>query len=281
MNTTSYFARLERLVLFSQTLFGLPWLLAALLLLTSQCSVVVTPGLLCTILVAFFSARTAGMCFNRLVDRHIDAKNPRTADRPLPTGMVSVAFTRFQAVLFSALFLVAAWMLSSACFWVALCAMVLILAYSYAKRVSFLCHFVLGTIHGLVPVALWAALAQDVTRVPLLLGAALLCQIAASDIIYACQDIDFDRRHKLQSIPALVGAEKALQLAKLFHLAAFVLLFCLSFCFVQPVVLCFGACCVGAVYFLAYSKASFEASFTLANRLSGIVYLCVVVWHVW
>jgi 4-hydroxybenzoate polyprenyltransferase len=279
MVTFSYAARLERLVLFSQTLFGLPWLIAAVMLLCSGHKLHVTPQAFAAILVAFVSARIAGMCFNRLIDRHIDAKNPRTANRSLPRGEVSSGFTLCQALLFSAFFLSASWVLSKACFWVALFALMLIVLYSYTKRISALCHFVLGTIHALVPMAVWAAFAQEVTFVPVTISAALLCQIAASDIIYACQDIEFDRKHDLKSVPAALGATKALYLAKLFHLAAFCFLVLLSL-LTDSLPLLFGACSVGAIYIFAYRKASYETSFTMANRLSGITYLFFVLWHV-
>lgn len=280
MFTISYAARLERLVLFSQTLFGLPWLIAAIMLLCSGHKLSVTPVTFAWMLGAFVSARIAGMCFNRLIDRHIDAKNPRTANRSLPRGEVSSRFTLCQALLFSTSFLYASWVLSEACFVLALFALMLIVLYSYTKRISALCHFVLGTIHALVPMAVWAAFAQVVTFVPVAISAALLCQIAASDIIYACQDIEFDRKHGLKSIPAALGAAKALQLAKLLHFGAFCFLLLLSVARSDSLTLFLGACSVGATYIFAYRKSSFETSFTIANRLSGIFYLFFVIWHV-
>jgi len=176
------------------------------------------------ILLCMATARSAAMAFNRLADRSIDARNPRTASRHLPAGTLSVqavaGFTAISSVLFIAstlLFFPNRWPLI-----LSIPVLLWILAYSYTKRFTSLAHFWLGISLSLTPIAAWIALRGDLQWPPLLLGLAVLCWVSGFDIIYACQDVEFDRNAGLHSIPQTMGVPNALRLAALCHAAMMV-----------------------------------------------------------
>jgi 4-hydroxybenzoate polyprenyltransferase len=208
------------LVRFSHTLFALPFALmgAALASHTSQGWTGRLQDWL-GILLCMVTARTAAMAFNRLVDRHYDAQNPRTATRHLPAGKLSVVsvtiFTVASGLGFIAstlLFLPNPWPLvlsTPVLLW--------LLAYSLTKRFTSLAHFWLGISLSLAPVASWIALRGDIAWPPVLLALAVALWVSGFDIIYACQDVDFDRSANLRSIPARLGVARALRLAAAAH----------------------------------------------------------------
>jgi 4-hydroxybenzoate polyprenyltransferase len=179
------------------------------------------------------AALSAAMAFNRLADRHIDAQNPRTSNRHLPAGLLSTAsvtaFTLATSVLFIAstlLFLPNRWPL-----YLSLPVLAFLLGYSYAKRFTRLAHFWLGAALMLAPVCAWIAVRGEVIAAhpsdltpAVLLGLAVFTWVAGFDIIYACQDADFDRQAKLKSVPATLGVRGALRVAALCHLATLILL---------------------------------------------------------
>jgi 4-hydroxybenzoate polyprenyltransferase len=226
------------MIRFSHTVFALPFaLLAALMAWTTPAPDGSPIGFrwqhLVGILICMVGARSAAMAFNRLVDRRIDAENPRTRSRHLPAGLLSTAsvvlFTLVSAAVFFAgtlLFLPNRLPLV-----LATPVLLFLLGYSYTKRFTSLAHFWLGVALMLAPVCAWIALrGQILMEHPLdilpavLLGAAVLAWVAGFDIIYACQDADFDRRAKLRSIPATLGVPGALRLAAGCHLLTVVLL---------------------------------------------------------
>jgi 4-hydroxybenzoate polyprenyltransferase len=172
------------------------------------------------ILVAMVGARSAAMAFNRLADAHIDATNPRTADRALPTGKISrqatIIFTGVSAVVF----IWAAAQLNRVCFALSPVALVVILGYSYTKRFTTASHLVLGLSLALAPLGGWLAVRGDLSLSVAVLAGAVLFWVAGFDILYALQDEEFDRRVGLFSLPAWVGPTWARRLAALCHLAA-------------------------------------------------------------
>jgi 4-hydroxybenzoate polyprenyltransferase len=215
--------RLLEMIRFSHTLFALPFaLLSAVLAWYTK------PGFnwveLAGILLGMVCGRSAAMAFNRLVDRHVDAANPRTATRHLPSGQLSVAavtvFTLVSAagfVISTVLFLQAEppnpWPL-----YLSAPVLLFICAYSYTKRFTSLAHFWLGASLLLAPLSAWIAIrGMDDLHVPLVLGLAVFFWVAGFDIIYACQDVDFDRRARLRSVPARLGVPGALRLALICH----------------------------------------------------------------
>jgi 4-hydroxybenzoate polyprenyltransferase len=208
-----------RMIRFSHTLFALPFALSAVVLAMRQ--VPVTFVSVFWIVMAMVGARSAAMGFNRIVDRHYDARNPRTADRELPSGVLSLRAARAFVVASAALFILSAACLGRICLILSVPVLVLLCGYSYTKRFTSLSHFWLGGAIALAPPGVWVALTGTLDGRVALLAAGLGLYIAGFDIIYACQDEGFDRRAGLLSLPARLGPRKALLLSALAHLGAF------------------------------------------------------------
>lgn len=208
---------LAALVRLSHSVFALPFALLSLLVATDG-----RPGWwrLAWVVTAVIAARTAAMAYNRLADRTIDAANPRTAGRELPRGAVDPRTAWLLVVAAAALFLFACWQLSPVCLLLGGPTLLWLLGYSHVKRFSALCHLWLGIALGLSPVAAW--LAADGAFgprlwIPTVLGAAVATWVAGFDVLYACQDEAFDRAHGLHSIPARLGAARAMLVARMLH----------------------------------------------------------------
>jgi len=177
------------------------------------------------IIVSMVSARSAAMAFNRIADRHYDARNPRTATRALPAGLLSVGFVLAFTVVAAVLFFVAAAMLNRLTLLLAPIALASVLLYSFTKRWTLLSHVVLGWCLSIAPTGAWIAVRGEIgSPVPLLLSLVVLLWTAGFDVLYACQDYEVDRREGLRSIPARVGVERALWIARFFHAGAFLAL---------------------------------------------------------
>lgn len=176
------------------------------------------------IVVAMVGARSAAMAFNRLADRHLDAKNPRTAGRALPAGQLTPAFVGIFVLVSATLLVLAAWQLNPLALALSPVALLVLLLYSYTKRFTAICHLVLGLALSGAPLGAWIAVRGDVAAAPLLLAAAVLLWVAGFDVLYALQDVDFDRQHGLFSIPARLGVRSALWVSAFFHLGTLVLL---------------------------------------------------------
>ena len=180
------------------------------------------------IVVAMVGARSAAMSFNRLIDRSLDAQNPRTAQRALPAGLLSARFVTGFALLSSAVLVVAAYQLNPLAFRLSPVALAILLMYSYTKRFTVLSHLVLGFCLGIAPAAAWIAIRGTLAPSILLLTAAVTLWTAGFDILYACQDVDFDRRAGLHSIPQRWGIARALQVSAALHGLMVVLLLWLA-----------------------------------------------------
>jgi 4-hydroxybenzoate polyprenyltransferase len=182
------------------------------------------------ITLAMVGARSAAMAFNRIADRDYDARNPRTASRAIPAGLLSVSFVWAFTLASAALFLVSAAMLNRLALLLAPVALASVLLYSYTKRFTSLSHVVLGWCLSIAPTGAWVAVRGAIdSPVPLLLSAVVLLWTAGFDVLYACQDYDFDRAAGLRSIPARVGIPRALLAARLLHAGAFAALLGLYF----------------------------------------------------
>jgi 4-hydroxybenzoate polyprenyltransferase len=173
------------------------------------------------ITVAMVGARSAAMAFNRIADRDFDAANPRTATRAIPAGLLGLNFARAFTVVSALVFFLAAAMLNRLTLILAPVALGSVLLYSYAKRFTSLSHLVLGWCLSIAPAGAWIAVRGDLTREPLLLSAAVMLWTAGFDILYACQDADFDRRAGLYSIPSRLGVARALWVARGLHVLMF------------------------------------------------------------
>ena len=209
------------------TLFALPFALLGAVLAASG-----FPSLrqIFWIIVAMVGARSAAMAFNRIVDLTYDAENPRTASRALPAGLLSVGFVWIFTIVSCVIFLIAAAMLNRLTLILAPVALASVLLYSFTKRFTSLSHLVLGWCLAIAPTAAWIAVRGEIgSPVPLLLSLIVLLWTAGFDILYACQDVEFDRRVGLKSIPARVGVETALWISRALHACAFLALLSLYF----------------------------------------------------
>jgi 4-hydroxybenzoate polyprenyltransferase len=177
------------------------------------------------LIVAMVGARSAAMTFNRIADRKFDAVNPRTRMRALPAGRLTLRFAVGFTVISCGILAFAAWELSPLAFMLSPLAIAVLLLYSYTKRFTLFSHLVLGVADGLAPVAAWIALRNSVSLSVLMLGAAVAFWVGGFDLIYACQDIEFDRRVGIHSVPQRFGVAAALYSSIACHLAMVALLF--------------------------------------------------------
>jgi 4-hydroxybenzoate polyprenyltransferase len=216
------------MIKFSHTLFALPFALMGAALAVSKPGVVVTgvkPWV--GILICMVGARSAAMAFNRIVDRRIDAKNPRTATRHIPSGVLSTRSVAIFTVVSCSIFLAGTALFLPENPWpLRLSSPVLLwlLGYSLAKRFTSLAHVWLGLALGMAPAAAWVAFRGELSLTPVLLGLAVTFWVSGFDILYACQDYDFDTKAGLHSIPARFGIRRSLKIAALLHLLMILML---------------------------------------------------------
>ena len=204
------------------TLFALPFAFLGAVLAANGFP---SPHQVFWIIVAMVGARSAAMAFNRIADRDYDGRNPRTATRALPAGLLSVTFVLIFTLVSAAFFFLAAAMLNRLTLLLAPIALASVLLYSFTKRWTSLSHLVLGWCLAIAPTGAWVAVRGEIgSPVPLLLSLVVLLWTAGFDVLYACQDYEFDRREGLSSIPARVGIARALWIARVLHTAAFLAL---------------------------------------------------------
>ena len=219
---TTKTVQILEMIKFSHTLFALPFALMGAALAVSKPGVVVSgikPWV--GILICMVGARSAAMAFNRIVDRRIDAKNPRTATRHIPSGVLSTQSVAIFTVVSCSIFLAGTAMFLPENPWpLRLSSPVLLwlLGYSLAKRFTSLAHVWLGVALGMAPAAAWVAFRGELSLTPVLLGLAVTFWVSGFDILYACQDYDFDTKAGLHSIPARFGIGRSLKIAALLHL---------------------------------------------------------------
>ena len=267
------------MIKFEHTVFALPFTLLSVFLASVGWPAV--PKLL-WILLAMVGARSAAMAFNRIADRQLDAENPRTRMRALPVGKVSLGFASVFTLVSSLVFVLAAHQLNPLCFGLSVPVLVILFAYSYTKRFTHFSHLVLGLCLGMAPVGAWIAMRGDIRLTPLLLGLVVLLWTAGFDIIYACQDLDFDHRRNLFSLPNRFGIHKALRISSGLHalmlllLLLLVLLENLSWISLSGVGL--AACLIWYEHHLVHpedlSKVN-QAFFTVNGYISILLFLVV------
>jgi 4-hydroxybenzoate polyprenyltransferase len=204
------------------TLFALPFAFLGAVLAANGLP---SPRQILWIVVAMVGARSTAMAFNRIADRNFDARNPRTATRALPAGLLSVGFVWAFTIISAAIFLLAAAMLNRLTLLLAPVALASVLLYSLTKRWTQFSHIVLGWCLSIAPTGAWIAVRGEIgSAIPLLLSLVVLLWTAGFDVLYACQDYDFDRREGLRSIPARAGIARALWIARALHVGAFLAL---------------------------------------------------------
>jgi 4-hydroxybenzoate polyprenyltransferase len=271
-------------VRFSHTVFALPFALAGALLATRHAPL--TWSTVAWIVVAMVGARSAALGFNRLADARIDALNPRTAGREIPRGAIS----RREAVVFvivsSAVFVSAAWRLSPLCLLLSPLALAIVFWYSLAKRHTTWTQLFLGLAMAVAPVGGWLAVGGRAGWEPWILGLAIAAWVGGFDVLYACQDVEFDRSHGLRSIPVRFGVPIALSISRLLHVVAVACLFALAA--VTPLPPFYHAGVAVVAVLLAYEQSLVRAgdlsqvkrAFDL-NGYVGVLYLFVLALAVW
>lgn len=266
-------------VRFSHSVFALPFAMAGALLASRH--VPITWAVVGWILVAMVAARSAAMGFNRLVDARFDALNPRTASREIPRG----AMTRVEATVFvvvaSLVFITAAWQLNPICLALSPVALAIVFWYSLAKRFTSYTQLFLGLAMAVAPVGGWLAVGGRAGWEPWLLAAAIGTWVGGFDVLYACQDVEFDRAHGLRSIPVRFGVPRALQISRGMHMLTMVCFVLLAWATPLPPLYFVGLAVVGAL--LLYEQSLVHAedlsqvkrAFDL-NGYVGILYLAVL-----
>lgn len=220
----SYFS----LVKFSHTVFALPFALIGFFVAVNNHELQpVQYKILALILVCMVTARNAAMAFNRWADRFIDQKNERTALREIPSGAVSSRSAIIFIMINVVLFILSAFFINPLCFYLSPVALFIVFGYSYTKRFSWLCHVFLGLGLSLAPIGAYIAVTSHIALLPLLYGFAVITWVAGFDVLYALQDIEFDRKEKLYSIPSRFGLKKALAISSVLH---FVCALCILSC---------------------------------------------------
>lgn len=255
----------SNLVKLPHTIFALPFALVGATLASYRHRV--DPWSVLLILAAFTSARFAAMGFNRIVDRAIDARNPRTRMREIPAGKLSVGEATAAVIAAGAVFIFCAAMLNRICLILAPFALGWILFYSYTKRFTRYAHLVLGVALAIAPVGAYLAVAGEWSRPPaalLVLAGGVLCWVAGFDILYSLQDIDFDRSQGLHSIPAALGSKGALAFSRVLHLLSAAQFVALGFLLPE----------LGAAYFVGTAiiavMLAYEQSLVKSDDLSKI-----------
>jgi 4-hydroxybenzoate polyprenyltransferase len=268
-----------RFVRFSHSVFALPFALAGVLLAGRH--VTIAPSAIGWIVVAMIAARSAAMGFNRLVDAKIDAMNPRTAGRELPRGAMSLWEAAVFVSVASVVFIAAAWRLNTICFVLSPVALAIVFWYSLAKRYTTWTQLFLGLAMAVAPVGGWLAVGARGGWEPWLLALAIGFWVGGFDILYACQDLEFDRAHGLRSIPVRFGVSASLMISRVMHFMAVVCLFAVAWVVPLPRFYHIGVVVVATL--LWYEQALVRAddlsqvkrAFDL-NGYVGILYLVVL-----
>lgn len=270
-----------RMIKFSHSIFAMPFALAAFVLATR------IEGFgaerLFWIVVAMVGARSAAMGFNRWLDADLDALNPRTAGRELPRGALSRSQVLAFVIVSSAALVGAAWRLNPLCLALSPLALAIVCGYSFTKRFTMLSHVVLGLSLAIAPVGAWIAVRGQVDPTPIPIGLAVLFWVGGFDILYSCQDVEFDHKLTLHSIPARFGIPRALVLARVAHVLA--LAFLVSVALVTPLHPSYfvGIAVIAALFLYEHSlvKADdlsrIDAAFFTVNGWIGVLYLLTVV----
>lgn len=235
------------------------------------------------ILLAMVFARNSAMGFNRLVDRVIDAKNPRTASREIPSGKISIAKAKVFVFCNVVLFILTSFWLNNLCGMLSPVALIVILGYSYTKRFTALCHLVLGLGLGIAPIGAFMAVTGELNDFCLLLGALVATWTAGFDVIYALQDRDFDRAEGLHSIPSKFSVRGALYISIVLHVLSLVAVYFIGSLFLPYIIYYIGAGLFALVLVVQHILAresrldKIGSGFALINGMASIVFAGFVI----
>lgn len=267
------------IIKWEHSIFALPFALCGAMLAAGGLP---TLRQLTWIIIAMVSARSAAMAFNRVADAALDAANPRTQMRALPSGTLSPAFVTTFVAVSCGVFVLAAFQLNRMAFLLSPVALAVVLLYSYTKRFTRWSHLVLGFALGIAPAAAWIAVRGALDPRILLLTAAVTFWVAGFDVLYACQDYEFDRRSGLHSIPRHIGIRGALTVARAFHVLMLLLLIALILTFGLGKVAITGVVAVAFLLIYEHSLVSptdlskLNAAFFTMNGVISIVFFAFV-----
>lgn len=268
---------LLEMIKFSHTIFALPFALTAMVLAAKGFP---EPRVILWIVVAMAGARTAAMTWNRIADLEIDAKNPRTALRHLPAGRVGFGEAYLLTIAGAALTVVAAWKLNPLCLALSPVALGAVFIYPYTKRFTWFCHYFLGICLAAAPLGAWMAVKGTLDPQILPLAVAVVIWVAGFDILYALQDLEFDRAENLHSIPKVLGTAGSLKLAKVLHSVMFLFLLWLIPLFGLGVWYGAGLAVVAGLLVYEHSLVSpgdlsrLDAAFFTMNGVISLVVFC-------
>jgi 4-hydroxybenzoate polyprenyltransferase len=209
------------LIKFSHTIFALPFAIIGFVLGRADHAGVFNIQKFLLMLACMVFARSAAMAFNRYIDRAFDEKNPRTQSREIPAGIISPNMALLYVIINSLLFILATYFINTICFYLSPIALLVVLGYSYTKRFTALCHFVLGLGLALAPIGAYLSVTATFSMLPIWYSLAVITWVSGFDIIYAMQDVEIDSELQLNSIPNALGKVHALQLSSLLHVLSF------------------------------------------------------------
>ena len=270
------------LVMFSHTIFSLSFALISMLLAGQG---KLDFRVIFWILVAFMGARTGANALNRVIDAEIDAKNPRTATRQLPQGLMNKKEVLVFVFICFAIMVFAAWKLNTICLILSPIALFLMTIYSYTKRFTWMCHIVLGITSAAAPVGAWLAVTGEVSLIAIAMGAANTLWVAGFDIIYGAQDYDFDTKNGIHSIPAKFGVKNALLISRAFHVLALMFLIIVGILSTELGVIYYvGLTIISGLFILQHKLVSPEnlknvkiASYNINQVISIVFLICGVI----
>jgi 4-hydroxybenzoate polyprenyltransferase len=267
------------MIKFEHSVFALPFALVGAMLAARAAGGLPTWRQILWIVVAMVGARSAAMTMNRIADVEFDGRNPRTANRALPKGELSLSFAWIFTIVAAAVLVLAAWQLNPLALKLSPVALAVLFLYSYTKRFTSLSHLVLGFCLGMSPAAAWIAIRGSLDWRMLILCAAVTLWVGGFDVLYACQDVEFDKQAGLYSIPKKFGVAGALLIARGMHVVMVALLSWLAFSFQLPWPAWVGICLVAAL--LAYEHSlvkpndlsKMNAAFFAVNGYISLVFL--------
>lgn len=268
------------MIKFSHTIFALPFALSSLFLATQGRPKI---NSILLIIFALLFARSAAMAFNRFVDSDIDKKNPRTASRHLPSGLLTKRFVLLFTVLCSLAFIFTTYFINKLSFWLSPVALFIVFFYSFTKRFTHLTQFFLGLALGIAPIAAWIAASNSVSLTSIYLGLAVFFWVSGFDIIYATQDYEFDKNNQIGSLVVKLGIQRSLSLSKLLHLACFFCLLLTGFSSSSGVIYYIFTVAVGFLFIYEHHLVSADdlskvnAAFFTTNGIIGIIYFVGII----
>ncbi len=273
------------LIKFSHSIFALPFAIIGLTIgnSSSNISKLANYQIIILVILCMLFARSAAMAFNRYLDRKIDAKNPRTKVREIPSGIITPKNALIFTIVCSLAFVICCYFINTLCFYLSFVALAVVLGYSYTKKFTPLCHLVLGLGLSLAPIGAYIAVTNQFNLLPILFSVVVLFWVSGFDIIYALQDEIFDKENNLKSIPVLLGTKNALYLSRLFHFFATSILIYIGFAFPFNFLYWIGAAIFIALLIRQHSivkhndLSKISIAFFTLNGIASIVFAIFVI----